>query len=61
MKQYQVKSKKTGKIDILNEDEYTNLIKAGLEKRFIVEEIRTMRQILAPEIKKVTKKKDNEV
>ena len=58
--QYQVKSKKTGKIDILNEDEYANLIKAGLEKRFIVEEIKTMRQILAPEVKKVTKKTNNE-
>lgn len=61
MKQYQVKSKKTGKIDILTEDEYANLVKAGIEKRFIVEEIKTMRQILAPDIRKVTKNKNNEV
>ena len=57
----EVKSKKTGKIDILSDDEYKNLIKAGLEKRFIVTDIRPVRNIISsikePE-KKITKSKN---
>jgi hypothetical protein len=57
----EVKSKKTGKIDILSDDEYKDLIKAGLEKRFIVTDIRPVRNIISsikePE-KKITKSKN---
>lgn len=58
----EVKSKKTGKIDILTDEEYKNLVKAGLEKRFIVTDIKPIRNIINPVIssapdKKVTKAK----
>jgi hypothetical protein len=45
---WEVKSKKTGKIEILNDTELKNLKSLGFEKRFIITEIKPMRQIISP-------------
>jgi len=45
---WEVKSKKTGKIDILNDVELKNLKSIGIDKRFVITEIKPMRQIISP-------------
>jgi len=45
---WEVKSKKTGKIDILNDTELKNLKSIGIDKRFVITEIKPMRQIISP-------------
>ena len=57
----EVKSRKTGKIDILSDEEFKDLVKAGLEKRFIITDIKPIRNIISPikeAEKKVTKSKN---
>ena len=61
----EIKSKKTGRIQIISEEEYAVMVKQGeVIKRFTVTDVRGTRVITPPqtpvEIKKITKKTKNE-
>jgi len=48
MRHFEVKSKKTGKLSILTEEEVEKLKRLKLADRFRIEEIKPMRQIISP-------------
>lgn len=48
MRHFEVKSKKTGKLSVLNEEEVEKLKKLKIDDRFKIEEIKPMRQIISP-------------
>ena len=53
----ELKSKKTGKISILSEEEYSTIVNKMPEwlKRFEITDIKSMRPIIAAELKNVIK------
>lgn len=54
----EVKSKKTGKISILSDEEYRRLIDLKIDNRFTVEDITPIRSVLRPEPVKIKKVKN---